>query len=280
MIHMSRGPQPIAWRSAAAVLLFAAVLPIVGTARVAADAGDPPITGLVFEDVDADGQRQLGEALHRTYTVTAYAADGTSTAGVVNADGTFTIDVAGLDPAGTLADAYRVEVTGPLGSGYVFGPVGSGADPGLPQGGTSVQFAAPGDSLAVSVQIPGAFCQNNPVLVTACFANGHQLSGPNSGRDVVVSVPSESGAEQNLNANGSPLAYQIPNPPGHVALANEIGSTWGSAWNRSSNYLYQAAFLKQISGYGPAGPNAIYRIPMDPYTSLATGPPEPWVVVD
>ncbi|MCB9390167.1 MAG: hypothetical protein H6512_11565 [Acidimicrobiia bacterium] len=54
-------------------------------------------------------------------------------------------------------------------------------------------------------------------------------------------------------------------------MAEEIGTTWGLAWNRESNELYVASYLKMFTGFGPEGPNAIYRVPVDPYTGQVNG---------
>ena len=59
-----------------------------------------------------------------------------------------------------------------------------------------------------------------------------------------------------------PYTAQGSNPaPAHEALVNQIGSTWGLAYQRSSDRLFAAAYLKRHVRMGPGGTCAIYQVP-------------------
>ncbi len=52
-----------------------------------------------------------------------------------------------------------------------------------------------------------------------------------------------------------PLTYTLEIP------ANQIGTTWGLGFNRNSQTLYAASFMKRHAGFGPNGTGAIYQTP-------------------
>ena len=98
---------------------------------------------------------------------------------------------------------------------------------------------------------PGEYCQDNPKLVTSCY-----LEGPNIGNngDVLIAM--------NFNTPvGSPT---------HESTGSQIGTTYGLAYQPSSDIMFAAAFQKRFSGYGPNGPGAIYKI-TNPTNNVASG---------
>ncbi|MEO1088369.1 MAG: hypothetical protein AAFY88_29405, partial [Acidobacteriota bacterium] len=95
---------------------------------------------------------------------------------------------------------------------------------------------------------------SDPDVVANCFIRGDQ-SGTG---DVLVSFPYS--ASVNTPA------------PGDEAFENQIGTTWGMAYQRSSDSLFLSSFQKRHSGYfddTADGTGAIYRI-VDPADGLAT----------
>ena len=258
-------------------LSIVAVLPM----QSSADPGDPAVTAIAFEDLNADGEWQAGERVFTDLEVSAYDGGGNTVAGTFNTlTGGFDLPVAGLDAGGAFVDEYRVEFHS-VAAPYVFSAAGESTDPAaLAQGGTSVQFAAPGERVYVAVHNPTAYCQDNPYLAAPCYVYGDQLTDANASMDTLVSLQYDWGndgtnapfdsnfSSWQVDADGNPIA------PTHLASAIDVGTTWGEAWNRSDGYLYVASYLKMFAGYGPEGPNAIYRIPMDPYTGAAAGPAE------
>jgi hypothetical protein len=216
------------------------------------------ISGRVFHDhnsnglMDAgatilnDGGGQVGVAADEgigNIVVTAYDARGvvrgtTPTA----ADGSYTLAATGAGP-------YRIE----------FSNLPPGFQPGVwgPNSGTTVQFVPDGSSPNVDLGIilPGDYCQNNPELVTSCYVFGDQVNGPNSAAPVVISFPYSAGS------NGSaPGPYDQPTTHTLMVPANQAGTTWGVAYDRATQRLFVAAFMKRHSGFGPAGTGAIYAI--------------------
>ncbi|MCB0975491.1 MAG: hypothetical protein KDB86_13200, partial [Actinobacteria bacterium] len=263
----------------AAFIVIGSVL-VLPTLVSRADTGDVPMTAIAFVDLNADGEWQQGELRFTDLSVTVYDSSGGSVDGVLDAaNDQFDIDTSSLDATGALVDEYRVEFH-TVAAPYVFSAQGQSEDPdAIAQGGSSVQFAAPGATVYVAAHDPGAFCQDNPLLVTNCYVPGDQLTDENAARDVLVGLQYNWGNDStNAPVDNNFDSWQVdengtPNDPYHVSTAEEIGTTWGLAWNRGSNEIYVSSFLKMFTGFGPEGPNAIYRIPVDPYTGAPTGAP-------
>ena len=101
----------------------------------------------------------------------------------------------------------------------------------------------------------------NPTLATPLHVFGDQTQGFNQNQSVLVSLP--------YNATGTPATTAL-------ATAKEIGTTWGSAYNRFTKTLYASAYTKRHAGFGPGGPGAIYAVNMTTgakttLTTLAAG---------
>jgi len=146
----------------AAFIVIGSVL-VLPTLVSRADTGDVPMTAIAFVDLNADGEWQQGELRFTDLSVTVYDSSGGSVDGVLDAaNDQFDIDTSSLDAAGALVDEYRVEFH-TVAAPYVFSAQGQSEDPdAIAQGGSSVQFAAPGATVYVAVHDPGAFCQDNP----------------------------------------------------------------------------------------------------------------------
>jgi hypothetical protein len=69
-----------------------------------------------------------------------------------------------------------------------------------------------------------------------------------------------------------PILNNDINMPVHnlMAVANQLGTTYGMAYDRQANRVYTSAFMKKHAGFGPGGTGAIYAI--DP-TVLPGGAP-------
>jgi hypothetical protein len=228
------------------------------------------ITGTVFQDYNANGARDTtttipnsgfgttGAAVDRGVggiTVTAYDAGGAVVgAATTAADGTYTLNAAGTGP-------YRIEFTN-LPAGYHPGPRGA-------NNGTSVQFVPDGNSSNVDLGIvfPADYCVDNPEVATNCYVFGDQVNGPYNANPTVVSFPYSAGSTTTTN---------IDQPATHATMlrANQVGTTWGLAWARTTRRLYAASFMKKHAGFGPGAdgtintaddPAAIYVI--DPATN-------------
>ena len=143
----------------------------------------PSITGLVFQDFNANGAFDTAGSLNNSGTgtihtavdhglagvaVTAYNAAGAAAATAVTAaNGTFTL-------AGTAAgQSYRVEFTN-LPAGFSPGPHGA-------NDGTTVQFVNGGASnVDLGLVQPATYSVNNPLLVTSQYWFGNPQTGPNA----------------------------------------------------------------------------------------------------
>jgi SdrD B-like domain/Domain of unknown function DUF11/Domain of unknown function (DUF5979)/IPTL-CTERM motif len=126
---------------------------------------------------------------------------------------------------------------------------------------TSVQFVNDGATTAnLPLTNPTKFCENNPLLVTSCYVLGNQVSGANAARDVLVTTRYSSGGTTEAAAS-TPL-------PGHIAIASQVGSTFGLAFQQSQQRLFSAAYMKHKFGFGPSGSGAIYAV--NPTTSTST----------
>ncbi|MGQ9887767.1 MAG: SdrD B-like domain-containing protein [Aggregatilineales bacterium] len=203
--------------------------------------------GTVFRDYDASGNRGPREPGVAGIAVTAFGADGNVIASAVTgAGGQYTL--AGL-PEGA---EVRVEFTG-LPAYLRSGPAGS-------QNNTSVAFVtcAPGaPALDFGVNNPGHYCQQNPNVATSCYVIGYQIGVTDT---TMVAFPYTSGSGDFTPPPGA----RFDNPPyTQLAQANDIGSTWGLAYHRTSSTLFAAAFLKRHASLGPGGPGAIYAIDQD-----------------
>ncbi len=234
-------------RAVAATALAAGSLPLMQMAQPALAAGN--ITGTVFQDFNSNGTQDtagtLGTAVDKGVagiTVNAYDAggnlQGTTTS---SASGAYTLTATGTGP-------YRIEFS-TLPTGFAPSARGSG-------NGTSVQFVADGNTSNVNFAInkPAEFCQNNPTLCTSSYVFGDQVNGANNATSVMVSFP--------YNGTGSPYGATRTPAPGSLATAQQVGTTFGLAYQRTNKTLFTSSFYKLYAGFGPGGPGAVYKIPI------------------
>ncbi len=200
--------------------------------------GTCSLSGTVYRDYNNTGDRTTQELGAQGVQVSAYNRAGRRVATTTSAaDGQYTLN--GLDEN----TEYRIEFTdiaAPLESG----PFGS-------QSRTTVTFetcGAAANPVDLGVSSPGQYCQDNPDLATSCYVTAHQLV---STMETVISFP--------YNAGGATGNYDTPLHT-NLARANQVGTTWGLAYHRTTQTLFAGAFQKRHTGYGPEGPGAIYAI--------------------
>lgn len=230
------------------------------------------ITGIVFDDFNTDGNRDVavasGVALDigvGDVTLTAYGSGGTLRGIAVSCNGFNRVQGDQLIPC-TNAERgqftmilngpgpYRIEATS-LPAGFQQGIVGTGSDtsvgfvPDLAGGNAVVDFA---------IHVPGETCQNNPDLVTTCAANGDPLD---------PAIPNNPGNLPALVTWGYRAAAGAgPVADASLAIASQIGSTWGVAVQRpaapaaAGPRIFTAAYVKRHAGLGPLGLGGIYLI--------------------
>lgn len=237
------------------LVLTGALLAPAGPAQAAGE-----ITGFVFRDYNSNGVLDANEIGVGGVTVSAYAASSPTPVGSVTtfetlclgpgnpiaactgantpAIGSYRLNAGGVGP-------YRIEFSN--WPAYLL-PSAQGAS-----NNTSVQFVPDGNSANINFALhnPAEYCQSNPRLMITCFQPGDAVNGPNADEAVIYS--------QNYTDNGTTPA------PTEETLANQIGSVWGLAYQRSTNTLFVASYTKRNTTYGPGlngsdGTGTIYRV--------------------
>ncbi|WP_019990283.1 SdrD B-like domain-containing protein [Rudanella lutea] len=219
------------------------------------------ITGTVYRDFDSNGiyaaiptsgTYAYGEPGVPGVVVTAYPSTGTPISATTNSVGSYTINVGNGNP-------YRVEFTN-LVTGDYESFRGTNSQ-------TSVRFVTGGaSSVNLGVNYPPNYCGVlNPYLATSCYTNGD---------------PTKPSNLTNNPANDNWMVgwqYDGTNTGRNTYLSKgSIGSTWGLAYQRTTNSLFAAAFMKRHSGFGTGGPGQIYKIDVTNPLS-ATGTVVPFV---
>ncbi len=226
---------------AAAAFIFFALVSLSAPGQIAYAAGT--VTGTVYRDYNADGDRDTREAGLGGVTVRAFNAAGA----LVQSTTTFPVCVGVNQPvtgctgvntpaAGTYTlpsmanGQYRIEFIAPN-TGLQPGAFGSGNN-------TLVQFvdvtAGNVTNINASMNAPRDYCQSNPDLITPCYADGAQggTDGTLYSHDYTANNPSAPDASLTIEATET-----------------QIGSTWGLAYRSTTNTLYAAAYLKRNAGF-------------------------------
>ncbi len=207
------------------------------------------VSGTVYRDFNGDGVKATGTTATTStagYTetgvpgvlVTAYNTSGAVAATAVTSSNTATMGTYTLSLA---AGSYRLEFTN-FQEGDFDGFKGSGT-------GTSIQFVtSPATNANLAINYPGNYCQGNPFLITSCYTNGNPkiTTGTNLARNDNWLV--------GWKYNGTPDSRN------NYLAKGAVGATWGLAYQRNTQSLYAAAFMKRHSGFGDGGPGQIYKI--------------------
>ena len=227
------------------ILLLLALFSAPALSRPVQAQGTCSIDGTVYRDLDASGARGAPdeETGVEDIRVSAYNAAGDRVASATTtADGSYTLNglQSGVD--------YRIEFTD-LPDFLESGPFGSDSP-------TTVTFvncdAGSPPTIDLGVMSPGEYCGDNPTVATTCFVVGSQFDRT---EETVISFPYNAGS-------GFPVSISAFDQPSHsiLARANQVGTTWGIAYQRETATIFVGAFLKRHTGLGPSGPGAIYAI--------------------
>ena len=204
------------------------------SSTIACNASSGEIVGLVWLDVDFDGINDAAETRgFENVTVTVYDASGAVVGSALTlADGSYSI--AGLTDNVT----YRVEFSN-LPAASTETTIGT-------DNGSSVQFLQTGSCANLGLAYPADYCQTNPPLTTNCYVPGDplQTTGDSHDADVIVTIDYNSVGEFSDND--------------YDAFSDQVGSTWGLGYQRSTQRVFAGAFIKRHTGIGPAGEDAIY----------------------
>ena len=196
------------------------------------------ISGTVFRDFNGNGAKDNAASFSEPgvagITVTAYNAAGAVLGTTVSAASGVYSFTSGQIPSGT---KVRVEFTG-WSNGDFPSPFGAG-------NGTSVQFAtAPNASCNFGVNYPREYVDNaNPKVIIPGYVNGDNRVGASTAAagDAVYSY--------NYNATAGPTI---------IGNMGEIGSVWGTAYQKQTDKLFYGAFAKRHVAWGALGSAGIY----------------------
>lgn len=218
------------------------------------------ISGRVFQDFNGNGSFDVTGGTDAApaavdvgvanVTVTAYDSTGSLRgSAATNASGLYSVSAAGTGP-------YRIEFTA-LPSGYspssrsTDSTLGGAAD----NAGSTIQFVADGNTPDVNLAInrPIDYCTDNPAICSQLYG-----LGDSNQVDSIFSIPYQAGSTR--TTGGSPVTDF--SSPGNTSLAttDQVGTTFGVAYNRNSQILYTSAFMKKHAKFGPGGTGAIYQI--------------------
>jgi protocatechuate 3,4-dioxygenase beta subunit len=198
------------------------------------------VSGTVFLDLNNNGiYNPPNEPGVANVTVTAYDSSNTASGSATTAaNGTYTLSTTGTGP-------YRIEFSNLPAGAY---PAPQDPLASATGSGSTVQFVndpGTGNTLAninLSLHYPSDFCEENPEIATNCFIGGPQLSTART----IARFP--------YTTSGSAT------PGVNQAFADEVGATWGLAYQPSSDSLFAAAYMKRHTLFGPGGTGQIYRI--------------------
>jgi len=245
----------------------------------AASAAPVSCGGVVFQDYDADGERNENySGVNDTQgsstslfsseldpgvagvTVTVTTSTGAVVSDTTDANGEWSV---------TVDDAQfpvRAEFS-TLPSGWQTGPGGTDS-------GTMTQFiAAPADCAApfdgdgaagnLGVVEPGSFCENNPNLVTSCFLFGNVADHDNMPAIVQVS----DGVQDNNNeSDWLTPSYEM------TATLGQVGTVWGQGVNPKNGDVFLGSMVKRHTRLA-GNPTTIYRL-------TTSGSVSPWFTSD
>jgi len=252
-------------KSSAIVLLFLSLFLFLNQNPIYANCD---IAGVIYRDYNYNGIREAQEIGIPNVTITAFWDTPTSDSLATTSqnDGTYLIDL----PT-TVADNVPLRIEFSLDS--LTSSQQRAINPGRLNSGndtfTSVVFSQgcnggvhTGGDINFAVVNPTDYCHTtNPLLTTSCYVIGNQVSGPSASRSALISFPSNAGSTAvNVTTPVDPDNYQNPTAHSIDVPANQIGTTWGLTYSRTTDTLLAAAFMKRHAGFGPNGAGAIYRI--------------------
>lgn len=218
----------------AALALLTSMMP---TPAFAAEPGT--LTVSVIRDVNADGRhtadRELGVA---GIQVRVTDPDDNSFIVTTGPDGTIQVPTAGTD------GQFKLElVTSSLPAHLQ--PAFGGTD--LSTALTFVDVADKSRTVRFGVWNPADYCQVNADLTTSCQQD---MLKPDTSRGLVTFKNNWRG---NSNA-GAPA-------PTTLNTKGDTGATYGLAYDKKERRIFQGAYAKRATTYGPDGPGAIYVTP-------------------
>ncbi|WP_461044163.1 SdrD B-like domain-containing protein, partial [Spirosoma harenae] len=216
------------------------------------------LSGTAFNDFNADGIKNAGEITGIPgVTVKAYDCAGGVYTATTDANGQYklTIPVANYP--------VRVEFTN-LPAGYLAQGTPNGAD-----GRTTVQFlTAPDCGVDFGMSDPTNYCQNNPKIFVPCYVSGDPLIAGAANASELPAFVSVNYADYSIATSSNTYSNSNLSNPLAIAKAKQVGSLWGTVYNRQTKTIFTSAVLRRQSGLGPLGLGGIYTI--NPATNTVT----------
>ncbi|KAB7731293.1 DUF11 domain-containing protein [Rudanella paleaurantiibacter] len=217
---------------------------LVTTTFLLATGAQAQITGTVFRDYNNNGLYETSTSYTEVgvagVEVRVFNSAGTN---VTNGSVQITNSAGAYSISPTTAGPFRLEFTLPTSLSTANFTSANGTD-----SRTSIQFISSSTATAnFGISNPSDYCQTvAPPLVVPCFVSGDPLSTTTTvgGEVAIVSVP--------YNSSGTAIAGT------YIATARQVGSVFGLAYQRETQKLFSAAFLKRHVGLGPAGLGGIY----------------------
>ena len=202
--------------------------------------------GTVFNDYNANGTKDTGETFGTAgVTVTVIDCNGTVLTTTSDINGVWSL---------TAAISYPVRVEFSTLPDFV----GVGGTPNGTDGRTTTQFvSAASCSVDLGVLNQTDYCQSNPDIFVPCYVNGNPLPVGSPAGDIDAFVRLPYGTTGLLPTETT------------VAVAAEVGSLWGVAYDKRRNKVYSSAVLRRHAGLGPLGLGGIYIT--DGTTNVTTG---------
>ncbi len=236
-------------------------------------------SGKIFRDYNANGTQDSGELLVSGVIIKAYNASGALCASTTSSGTTspnYTLPT-------TCSGQVRVEFEIPNTNADPTGPVASVdyTSYGGKTYGSSVQFVNAGATdVNFAMNAPADYCQANPRMFINCYVSG-SYDGVTKDNHTLVGINYNDASDKDGNVNGTtvqgpppsePPVYSPAHPiPTSLADHKNIGSTWGLAYNKVSQTIYAASYIKAGSSLGPGeSTGMIYQISTNGTPSTST----------
>ncbi len=221
--------------------------------------GATRIGGVTFNDFNQNGIKDAAETKQSNITVNVYDNNNTLVGtDITDANGDWFVNT---PMAPSVNVKYRVEFLIPtaltaVGLRPSFNGTGNKSD---------VQFVSMAScSVDFGVNFVGDYCNANPDLLVACFVSGDPLPAASTIRNeaAIVKIP--------YNVAAGTTANPTPTAPVYVAETKDVGSVWGSAYQRETKKAFSAAFLKRHVGLGTQGLGGVYVTDMSSATPVSS----------
>lgn len=215
------------------------------------DAGD--MGGQVFMDLPVNGvsvantygAKEANESGLEGISVTVVDANGASQSVTTDANGDWTVE----------APVFPVRVQFSWSESWLKNSSG-GSD-----SNTSLQFvAASACDANLGLHDPSVYSQTNPDIALACYVNGTGVGSSEPG--LVSTAYTSTGlnsqyTEYPADPPPDPLVQGTGPVPSSDATVDEVGASWGVAWQAGQSRLFLSTFLKRHSGMAD-GPGYVY----------------------